>query len=700
MNQQVRIHEPLGERMALLPLTLGGAGAALVLPGADGEVVRIAQGERQWLAEPLGAGAARLNGMALDATQLLVDGDVLSVGEAQLIVHPAQGRIQVAHLAGNATVAPLRQGELAGEEFEAGVREVFAARAPHEDTPAAPARPRTLRNAAIAVAALLVLAIVGVLVALVPVPIQASPEGARIGSPALLHWRSADRIFLLPGRRQVEISHPGYRTRVLTLDVSRALVDALPLQVELEYLPGVLDIDTGGVAAELLVDGRVAGRAPGEVEVPAGVHDLILRAPGHVDYVVRLEVRGGGQRQSFAAALEPALGWLEIDSAPAGASVRIDGEERGTAPQRLQLPAGLHQLELSAGGRTWRSEVAVIAGQTVDLGRVELARVPPPRSVPVVADAGKTEDSRPSSDDAASTPPTAVAPAPPPPPPSRIESPLLGTLVLLPAGEYVQGSGRRDQGRRSNEVQRTVRLTRPFYIAATEVSNAQFRAFRPGHVSGVAMGQSLDLDDQAVSNVSWDDAVEFCNWLSLREGLPVAYERRDGRWQLVEPLNEGYRLPTEAEWEYAARYVDGQRWHLYAWGDDLPPPAGAANIAGEESIPARPVRDLPLRNHFAGYRDEHPVIAPVRSYARTPMGLYGMGGNVSEWVHDVYETLPAPGPVTDPMGPTGNGPHAIRGASWRTGSIGDLRAAWRERGGNKSPDLGFRVARYATGATP
>ncbi len=695
MTAPIRILEPLGERAAALPLELGGAGAALAVPGAEGIAMRLVPGGRHWLAEPVDAAAVRVNGLPLRATVPLADGDVITLGSAQVVVHPAAARVQVLHLAGNDTVAPLRQTAIPGDEVQAGVREVFATGAP--DAPAEPASRagrRGWRRAALAAAGAVLLAVAAVLLALVPVPLQVTPEQARMESPGLIDWHSGDRIFLLPGQREVQISHPGYRTRQLRLNVTRALASALPLAVELEYLPGVLAIDTAGVEAELLVDGRVAGRAPGEVEVPAGLHDLILRAPGHVDFVTRLQVQGGGERQSLAATLEPSRGFLALDTVPANATIRIDGEEHGQAPQRLELAAGLHEVTLSApGGRSWRSEVAVIAGETLDLGRIELARAPPP--VRVAAAPAVTTDA---SADGADADAAEASSAAPPPPAPRLSRPLVGTLVLLPAGEYVQGSGRREQGRRSNEVQRTVTLTRPFYLAATEVSNAQFRAFRASHASGIAAGQSLDLDTQAVSNVSWNDAVEYCNWLSLREELPLAYERRDGRWQLVQPLNNGYRLPTEAEWEYAARYVDGRRWQRYPWGDELPPPRNAANLAGEEVVPQKPARDA-LGGHLPQYRDEHGVIAPVQSYAPTPMGLYGMGGNVSEWMHDVYESLPAAGAVTDPMGPATAGPHVVRGANWRTAGIGALRPAWRERGGNPSPDLGFRVARFA-GETP
>jgi formylglycine-generating enzyme required for sulfatase activity len=270
-------------------------------------------------------------------------------------------------------------------------------------------------------------------------------------------------------------------------------------------------------------------------------------------------------------------------------------------------------------------------------------------------------------------------------------SPLLGTLILVPAGIYQQGSDRRELGRRSNETLRQVTLSRPFYLAEREVTNAQFRAFRASHVSGIAADRTLDLDDFAVSSVSWDDALAFCNWLSQREGLPLAYERRDGRWQLVEPFTHGYRLPTEAEWEYAARYVDGRALRRYSWGDALPPPAAAENLAGGEInagvLPARAQPVLP------DYRDEYVVVAPTGRHGRSALGFADMGGNVSEWMHDTYVSLLSAVPVTDPRGDGSAGPHVIRGANWRSTGVAELRLAWRERATGAQQTLGFRVAR-------
>lgn len=694
MSIEVVIREPLGQRHAQLPLRIGGEGADVVVPG-ESAALRIETDGRQWLLRAVDAATVVINGSAQHSPAPLADQDVIRAGDALLVVRPDAGRIDVSHLAGNATVAPVLQHVLPGEEVVASVREIIAA---GSDAARPASALRAPARRASVTGRLVLVAIIGIAIAaawlfmnLVPVAVNVTPAATQISVKGSLNWQSGGRIFLMKGPRELEFSHPGYRSQRITLAVSRELAEAAALPVTLDLLPGKLSVNTHGEAAELFIDGRSMGQVPAEVEVEHGGREVIVRAPRRLDFVTRIEIEGGGKAQSVDVQLQPSIGWLVLDTVPAAAQISIDGEIRGAAPQKVELDSGLHKLVITAAGRrSWNSQIAIIAGKTLDLGRVDLAT-----PAPAVLRVAESEAPEVVASTAAAAPQEPAVPPPPAPPPARLKSALLGTLVLLPAGTYQQGSDRREQGRRANEVQRMVTLTRPFYMAEAEVSNAQFRAFRANHSSGLAMDKSLDLDTQAVSNVSWDEAIEFCNWLSLRENLPVAYERRDGRWQLVQPVNTGYRLPTDAEWEYAARYVDGRRWLRYAWGDALPPPAGSVNLAGQESLPTKPGPEVRLATALPEYRDENAVVGPVGSYARSAAGLLNMGGNVSEWVHDVFASMPEGGSVTDPAGPATDGAHGIRGASWRTAAIAELRLAWRERATGPAQTIGFRVARFA-----
>src|SRR5690606_23009220 len=96
-------------------------------------------------------------------------------------------------------------------------------------------------------------------------------------------------------------------------------------------------------------------------------------------------------------------------------------------------------------------------------------------------------------------------------------------MRLVRPGSFRMGAPRREQGRRANEVERDVRLTRPFLIGLKEVTNSQFRAFRPNHTSGAERHRDLAGGDRPVVMVRWEDAAAYCNWLSEQEGLPKAY---------------------------------------------------------------------------------------------------------------------------------------------------------------------------------
>jgi formylglycine-generating enzyme required for sulfatase activity len=155
------------------------------------------------------------------------------------------------------------------------------------------------------------------------------------------------------------------------------------------------------------------------------------------------------------------------------------------------------------------------------------------------------------------------------------------------------------------------------------------------------------------------------------------------------PLRNGYRLPTEAEWSWAARAAGRAAPVIYSWGDALPPPDRTDNFA---DIAAAEILPLTL----VVYTDGFAVSAPVGSFGANPVGIFDLGGNVAEWVQDFYDigvTAPPTGVTVDPLGPEMGRSHVLQGPSWRSGTLVDLRLAYRNYSDQAREDLGFRIAR-------
>jgi formylglycine-generating enzyme required for sulfatase activity len=261
-------------------------------------------------------------------------------------------------------------------------------------------------------------------------------------------------------------------------------------------------------------------------------------------------------------------------------------------------------------------------------------------------------------------------------------------LRLLAGGRFEMGASRREPGRRANETLREVELVRPFYLGVREVTNAQFRRFKADHSSGRFGPHDLGGDELPVVQVTWEDAALFCNWLSAQEGKPPAYTVAAGKPVGTSPLGPGYRLPTEAEWSRAARYP-AQGPLKYPWGASLPAPPKSGNFADQSARNLIPIL-------LQGYDDGYPVAAPVGSFAPNALGIFDLGGNVAEWVHDAYAIPPAEGPVErDPAGPSSGELHVILGSSFLHGSVSELRLSYRDYGTKPRADVGFRIARYS-----
>jgi formylglycine-generating enzyme required for sulfatase activity len=256
--------------------------------------------------------------------------------------------------------------------------------------------------------------------------------------------------------------------------------------------------------------------------------------------------------------------------------------------------------------------------------------------------------------------------------------------LFEPQGVFEMGAPRHQEGQRANEFQRRVKLRKRFYASRHEITNRQFRTYRGGQGGP---------DTVPHTGVRWRDAAAFCNWLSEREKLTPFYRIEPDRPVVANPTTDGYRLLTEAEWEWLARRAGKPRQTVFTWGGESVVPKGAGNIADETANGL-------TRYYVPNYTDGHARAAPVGSYPAEASGLFDLTGNVSEWVHDYYLLLPpAAGKLfVDPVGPAFGDAHVVKGSSWRSGTRSTLRAAFRDGLVEGRDDVGFRIGRYLYGA--
>ena len=237
-------------------------------------------------------------------------------------------------------------------------------------------------------------------------------------------------------------------------------------------------------------------------------------------------------------------------------------------------------------------------------------------------------------------------------------------MALIPAGEFVMGDDHGDADERpAHQVQVSA-----FYMDTREVPQKAYESLMQKNPS------RSKAPDKPVEQVDWYHAALYCNLRSLKEGLRPCY---DAKTLACDFAADGYRLPTEAEWEYACRAGTTSK---YSFGDD----------------PAK------LRS-FAWFKaNSDRTTHPVGQKAPNPWGLFDMHGNVAEWCEDIYsETYDAKSEAKDPHGPTAGNKRVLRGGSWRTSEDG-CRSSARNSENARFADAcfgsdayGFRCVRRA-----
>ena len=251
----------------------------------------------------------------------------------------------------------------------------------------------------------------------------------------------------------------------------------------------------------------------------------------------------------------------------------------------------------------------------------------------------------------------------------QVHLPAPEGMVWIPSGTFTMGTPLSELGRYASESEHTVTISQSFLMATTPVTQAEWFA-----VMGTNPSFFGGCDDCPVEKVSWYDAVDYCNAASLLDGLAPAYDIDTTGVTWLSDTN-GYRLPTESEWEYACR-------------------AGTSTAFYNGDITDTACNDpnLSLIGWYCGNNTPNGT-KEVAQKTPNAWGLYDNSGNAQEWCWDWLGDYP-PGPVIDPLGPPAGPAKVIRGGSFAT-------IARNCRSGNRfisSPDstesyLGFRVVR-------
>lgn len=519
------------------------------------------------------------------------------------------------------------------------------------------------------------------------------------------------------GDYKLTVIHPYYHDVPLALSLARN--ELFKKVILLTPINGKLFINTNPQGAHILINGADKGVSPLEIPLQGGIHELKVKLNNYQTITDTIEINRIQSDINQDYKLEPKKAAITVSLTPQGGKLVLDNNIVSN-PHKIPVSKGVkHSLSYSKPGFFTQKRtitlntddiVNVVFELKKEIGRVEIKSSPEAGvelngklmgSTPLLLSLNAVEQkitlrkqcfhsitkriiptasaTRKINVTLVNEKSTRLKDAP-----KFYSHKAGGTLKLFtPKDTFIMGAKRSEPGQRANEFVKEVRLSKAFYAGITEVTNDEYRRYNKNKT-----GPSRE----PVTSVSWIEAAEFCNWLSQLEDLSPVYHINNKQLIRIIANTDGYRLLTEAEWEWLARKSGKSMQTLFVWGNDYVIPKDAVNIADESANGS-------VKTFVPKYNDGYLGVAPVKSFSQEKSGLYDQGGNVSEWTHDNYSiVLPKSGKVfNDPFDLTTSHSHVVKGANWRSGSVTELRQSFKEGLVDSRDDLGFRIGRYVYG---
>lgn len=454
--------------------------------------------------------------------------------------------------------------------------------------------------------------------------ISVQPKDAKVTVDGVLQESSSDGEYsaMLPyGTHTYKVEAGGYISKSGSFSVSSG--DMAPINVSLVSALATVSVTCPTPAVSLYVDKKSVGNAPWSGSLKEGMHLVEAKKNGYRSQQKTIQLSQQQKLDVSFGELVAILGNLSVNYKPFGAEVYVDGKKLGQSPRVFNgLLVGNHQVEVRKDGyATDKKSVTISEGQTASI------------SGTLSSNTASSSNGYASSSSVSSGGNEISIP---------VKNGITIDMVKVEAGTFMMGATSEMQNPWDDEKPvREVILTNDYYIGKYEVTQSLWQAVmgtNPSYFKG---------DNLPVEQVSWDNCLEFISKLNSLTGRK-------------------FRLPTEAEWEYAARGGKKSRGYQYS---------GSFNIS-----------DVAWYNGNSGNK-----IHPIGMKQANELGVYDMSGNVNEWCQDWYGSYVSSS-QTNPLGANSGSFRVCRGGSWYFGTE-ICRSSFRSRGNpdTRSRYLGFRL---------